>query len=36
VRDGEIVSSREYFDHVAAARVRGQLDGLVEAVRRQR
>ncbi|WP_369233993.1 nuclear transport factor 2 family protein [Streptomyces sp. R21] len=33
VRDGEIVSSRDYFDHVSAARVRGQLDTLVEAVR---
>ena len=36
VRAGEIVSSRDYFDHVTAARIRGQLDGLVEAVRRQR
>jgi ketosteroid isomerase-like protein len=27
VRDGEIVSSRDYFDHFAAARIRGQLDG---------
>jgi ketosteroid isomerase-like protein len=33
VRDGEIVSSRDYFDHLTAARVRGQLDGLVDAVR---
>lgn len=33
VRDGEIVSSRDYFDHVSAARVRGQLDTLVAAVR---
>ncbi|MGI5246619.1 nuclear transport factor 2 family protein [Dactylosporangium sp. CA-139066] len=24
VRDGEIVSSRDYFDHLTAARVRGQ------------
>jgi uncharacterized protein len=32
VRDGEIVSSRDYFDHLTAARVRGQLDGLVAAV----
>jgi ketosteroid isomerase-like protein len=33
VRDGEIVSSRDYFDHLTAARVRGQLDELVTAVR---
>ncbi|MEV7388375.1 MULTISPECIES: nuclear transport factor 2 family protein [unclassified Streptomyces] len=33
VRDGRIVSSRDYFDHVTAARVRGQLDTLVAAVR---
>jgi len=32
VRDGQIVSSRDYFDHIAAARVRGQLDELVAAV----
>jgi ketosteroid isomerase-like protein len=32
VRDGEIVSSRDYFDHVTAARIRGRLDALVEAV----
>jgi limonene-1,2-epoxide hydrolase len=32
VRDGQIISSRDYFDHVTAARVRGQLDTLVEAV----
>lgn len=31
VRDGEIISSRDYFDHVTAARVRGQLGALVEA-----
>jgi hypothetical protein len=30
--DGEIVSSRDYFDHLTAARIRGQLDGLVAAV----
>lgn len=29
VRNGEIISSRDYFDHVTAARVRGQLDALV-------
>jgi ketosteroid isomerase-like protein len=33
VRDGEIVSSRDYFDHLTAARVRGRLDELVDAVR---
>ena len=32
VRDGEIVSSRDYFDHVTAARIRGQLGALVAAV----
>jgi ketosteroid isomerase-like protein len=32
VRDGEIVSSRDYFDHITAARIRGQLDALVAAV----
>jgi ketosteroid isomerase-like protein len=32
VRDGEIVSSRDYFDHLTAARVRGHLDALVAAV----
>jgi ketosteroid isomerase-like protein len=32
VRDGEIVSSRDYFDHLTAARVRGHLDELVAAV----
>jgi ketosteroid isomerase-like protein len=32
VRDGEIVSSRDYFDHLTAARIRGQLDGLIAAV----
>ena len=29
VRDGEIVSSRDYFDHFTAAQIRGQLDDLV-------
>ena len=33
VRDGEIVSSRDYLDHVTGARVRGQLDALVAALR---
>jgi ketosteroid isomerase-like protein len=32
VRDGEIVSSRDYFDHVTNARIRGRLDALVAAV----
>ncbi|HEX6361052.1 nuclear transport factor 2 family protein [Actinophytocola sp.] len=32
VRDGEIVSSRDYFDHLTTARIRGQLDELVAAV----
>lgn len=33
VRDGKIVSSRDYFDHVTAAAIRGRLDDLVAAVR---
>jgi len=33
VRDGEIVSSRDYFDHVTAARAEGELDALIAAVR---
>lgn len=33
VRNGEIVSSRDYFDVLTAARVRGQLDALIAAVR---
>ena len=33
VRNGEIVSSRVYFDHFTAARVHGQLDALIAAVR---
>jgi uncharacterized protein len=32
VRDGQVVSSRDYFDHVTAARVRGQLGALIAAV----
>jgi ketosteroid isomerase-like protein len=32
VRNGEIVSSRDYFDHLTTARIRGQLDALVAAV----
>jgi ketosteroid isomerase-like protein len=31
VRDGQIVGSRDYFDPVAGARIRGQLDALVAA-----
>jgi ketosteroid isomerase-like protein len=33
VRDGRIVSSRDYFDHVSAARVRGGLDALLASLR---
>jgi ketosteroid isomerase-like protein len=33
VRDGEIVESRDYADHLTAARVRGQLDELVAAIK---
>ena len=33
VRNGQIVSSRDYFDHLTAARVRGQLDALIAAAR---
>jgi ketosteroid isomerase-like protein len=32
VRDGKIVESRDYFDHVTAARIRGQLSELLAAV----
>jgi ketosteroid isomerase-like protein len=32
VRDGKIVSSRDYFDHVTGAAIRGQLESLVAAV----
>jgi uncharacterized protein len=35
VRDGEIVSSRDYHDHLASARVRGRLDELFGAVSAQ-
>ena len=35
VRDGEIISSRDYFDHLTAARIRGRLDELVAAVQRR-
>lgn len=33
VRDGEIVSSRDYLDHLASARFRGQLGEVLDAVR---
>ncbi|GAA0952847.1 hypothetical protein GCM10009554_56380 [Kribbella koreensis] len=33
VRDGEIVESRDYIDHVAMARARGQLDQLIAVLR---
>ena len=33
MRDGEIVSSRDYFDHLTAAHVRGRLDDVVAAVK---
>lgn len=36
VRDGQIVESRDYVDHVTMARVRGQVDGLVGALREPR
>lgn len=29
VRDGEIVESRDYLDHLTAARIRGRLDEIV-------
>ena len=32
VRDGQIVSSRDYFDHLTTARVRGHLDELLAAL----
>lgn len=35
VRDGEIVSSRDYLDHISSARARGELDELIEAIRAQ-
>jgi uncharacterized protein len=34
VRDGQIVESRDYIDHVAMAKARGQLDELIAALRR--
>jgi uncharacterized protein len=35
VRDGEIVTSRDYHDHLASARVAGQLDQLFAAIAEQ-
>jgi ketosteroid isomerase-like protein len=32
VRNGEIVESRDYFDHLSTARIRGQLGALVAAL----
>jgi len=32
VRDGKIVSSRDYFDHLTAARIRGRLPELIGAL----
>jgi ketosteroid isomerase-like protein len=32
VRDGQIVESRDYIDHVTMARARGQLDSVVAAI----
>jgi len=34
VRDGEIVESRDYIDHLASARARGQLAPLLESLAR--
>ncbi|HTJ38117.1 MAG TPA: nuclear transport factor 2 family protein [Dactylosporangium sp.] len=36
VRDGKIVESRDYFDHLTSAKVRGRLDEVVAAVKAQR
>ena len=33
VRDGKIVASRDYIDHISSARRRGLLDELVDAIR---
>lgn len=35
VRDGEIVASRDYHDHLASARVAGRLGALVTAIEAQ-
>jgi ketosteroid isomerase-like protein len=36
VRDGQIVESRDYIDHITMARARGQLDSVVAAIREPR
>ncbi|MEU4689812.1 nuclear transport factor 2 family protein [Actinoplanes sp. NPDC023714] len=36
IRDGLIVESRDYIDHIAGARARGQLDDLLAALRPQK
>lgn len=33
VRDGKIVASRDYIDHISSARRRGFLDELIDAIR---
>jgi uncharacterized protein len=33
VRDGKIVASRDYIDHISSARRYGRLDGLIDAIR---
>ncbi|MFD0539341.1 nuclear transport factor 2 family protein [Actinomadura luteofluorescens] len=33
VRDGKIVESRDYLDHLRSAQARGQLDDVLAAVR---
>ena len=33
VRDGQIVESRDYIDHAAMAKARGQLDQVIDALR---
>ncbi|QXJ19754.1 nuclear transport factor 2 family protein [Actinomadura graeca] len=33
VRDGKIIASRDYIDHISSARRRGLLDELIEAIR---
>jgi ketosteroid isomerase-like protein len=33
VRDGKIIASRDYIDHISSARRRGLLDELIDAIR---
>ena len=33
IRDGHIIESRDYIDHLSSARGRGQLDQLLDAIR---